>query len=66
MSYSDIVLMPYSDTMDVFKLWQEREREKAEQAEREKAEQESSETSYKNDFQSYMPKGIDSFGNTIN
>lgn len=58
--------MPYSDVMDIFKLWQEREQQKIEQAEREKAEQEGSESSYKNEFQSFLPKGFDSTGNQIN
>lgn len=58
--------MPYSDMMDIFKLWQEKEKEKQERAEQERIEQESDESKYKNDFQSYLPKGIDSFGNQIN
>lgn len=65
-SYHDITLLPYSDTLDIFKLWQDREKAKIEQAEREKIEQESSENGYKNDFQSFQPKGLDSFGNAIN
>jgi len=52
--------------MDIFKLWQDREQQKFEQAEKEKAEQENGDSGYKNDFQSYLPKGIDSFGNQIN
>ena len=65
-SYQDITLLPYTDVMDIFKLWQDREQQKFEQAEKEKAEQENGDSGYKNDFQSYLPKGIDSFGNQIN
>lgn len=66
LSYHDITLLPFSELLDVFKEWQEREKLKAEQAEKDRQEQESQQANQEGKFQSFMPKGIDSFGKEIN